>query len=87
MAEKFLYDCAAHAGIGVTIFRYFNFSGADPDTELGMRVENQTHLIPRSIEAAEKGTTFSIFGNDYDTQDGTCVGDYIHVWNWYCTGD
>jgi UDP-glucose 4-epimerase len=79
MAEKFLCDCAADAGIGVTIFRYFNISGADPDTELGMPFENQNNLIPRLIEAAEKGTTFSIFGNDYDTQDGTCVRDYIHV--------
>jgi UDP-glucose-4-epimerase GalE len=81
MAEKFLDDCAADAGLGVTIFRYFNVSGADPDIELGMRFENQTHLIPRLIEAAEKGTPFSIFGNDYDTHDGTCVRDYIHVWD------
>ena len=65
----------------MTIFRYFNISGADPDTELGMRFENQTNLIPRLIEAAEKGTTFSIFENDYDTQDETCVRDYIHVWD------
>ena len=81
MAEKILDDCAADAGLGVTIFRYFNVSGADPDIELGMRFENQTHLIPRLIEAAEKGTPFSIFGNDYDTHDGTCVRDYIHVWD------
>ena len=65
----------------MTIFRYFNISGAGPDTELGMRFENQTNLIPRLIEAAEKGTTFSIFENDYDTQDETCVRDYIHVWD------
>jgi UDP-glucose-4-epimerase GalE len=81
MSEKFLNDCAADAEIGVTILRYFNVSGADPDAALGMSFDNQTHLIPRLIEAAAKGTPFSIFGNDYDTQDGTCVRDFIHVWD------
>ncbi|MGB0577121.1 MAG: UDP-glucose 4-epimerase GalE [Alphaproteobacteria bacterium] len=81
MSERFLHDCAADAGIGVTIFRYFNACGSDPDTELGMRFEGASHLIPRLITAAAEGTGFSIFGTDYDTSDGTCIRDYIHVWD------
>ena len=81
MSERFLYDCAADVEIGVTIFRYFNPSDADPDAGLGMRFNNPTNLIPRLITAAEKGTPFSVFGTDYDTKGGTCVRDYIHVWD------
>jgi UDP-glucose-4-epimerase GalE len=81
MSERFLHDCAADAGIGVTVFRYFNACGSDPDTELGMRFEGASHLIPRLITAAADGTPFSIYGTDYDTSDGTCVRDYIHVWD------
>ena len=81
MSERFLQDCAADAEIGVTIFRYFNASGSDPDGELGMRFERASHLIPRLISAAAEGTPFSIYGTDYDTSDGTCVRDYIHVWD------
>ncbi len=79
MGERFLQDCAVDAGMGVTIFRYFNASGSDPDAELGVRFEGASHLIPRLISAAAEGTPFSIFGTDYDTADGTCVRDYIHV--------
>ena len=81
MSERFLEDCASDAEIGVTIFRYFNASGSDPDAELGMNFEDASHLIPRLISAAAEGTPFSIFGTDYDTPDGTCVRDYIHVWD------
>ncbi|MBK18294.1 MAG: UDP-glucose 4-epimerase GalE [Rhodospirillaceae bacterium] len=81
MSERFLSDCAADAEIGVTIFRYFNACGSDPDTELGMRFEGASHLLPRLITAAAEGTQFSIFGTDYDTADGSCVRDYIHVWD------
>ena len=81
MSERFLQDCAADAEIGVTIFRYFNACGSDPDGELGMRFERASHLIPRLILAAAERTPFSIYGTDYETSDGTCVRDYIHVWD------
>jgi len=59
--------------------RYFNACGADKDGELGECHDPETHLIPLAIEAAYKGTTFNIFGDDYDTKDGTAIRDYIHV--------
>jgi UDP-glucose 4-epimerase len=59
--------------------RYFNAAGADPDGELGEDHSPETHLIPISILAAINGKTIPIFGTDYDTPDGTCIRDYIHV--------
>jgi UDP-glucose-4-epimerase GalE len=59
--------------------RYFNASGADPDAALGEEHEPETHLIPLVIRAAQTGKPVTIFGNDYDTPDGTCIRDYIHV--------
>jgi UDP-glucose-4-epimerase GalE len=59
--------------------RYFNASGADPDAALGEEHEPETHLIPLVIRAAQTGKPVTILGNDYDTPDGTCIRDYIHV--------
>lgn len=60
--------------------RYFNASGADIDAEIGERHNPETHLIPLILDAAiGKRDSISIFGDDYDTLDGTCVRDYIHV--------
>lgn len=60
--------------------RYFNAAGADPDTEIGEAHHPETHLIPLVIEATQgKRPHISIFGSDYNTEDGTCVRDYIHV--------
>lgn len=61
------------------IFRYFNVAGADPDSEIGECHEPETHLIPNLLRAAISNQSAKIFGNDYDTKDGTCVRDYIHV--------
>ena len=61
------------------VLRYFNAAGADPDGELGEDHEPEPHLIPRAIDAALGRATFQIFGEDYDTPDGTCLRDYIHV--------
>lgn len=62
------------------IFRYFNVAGADETLEIGLKKDNLTHLIPVVIQTAlgirEKMT---VFGEDYDTPDGTCIRDYIHV--------
>jgi UDP-glucose 4-epimerase len=59
--------------------RYFNASGADPHGEIGEAHDPETHLIPLVLAAARTGTPVRIFGNDYDTADGSCVRDYIHV--------
>jgi UDP-glucose 4-epimerase len=59
--------------------RYFNASGADPEGGLGEEHEPETHLIPLIFRAIETGNPITVFGNDYDTPDGTCVRDYIHV--------
>ncbi len=60
--------------------RYFNAAGADPSGEIGELHDPETHLIPIVLQAALGEREFiSIFGNDYDTKDGTCVRDYIHV--------
>jgi UDP-glucose 4-epimerase len=59
--------------------RYFNASGADPEGSLGEEHDPETHLIPLLLRAVVTGTPVTIFGDDYDTPDGTCVRDYIHV--------
>lgn len=60
--------------------RYFNAAGADPHGELGEAHDPETHLIPRILEvAAGKRSSIKIYGTDYDTPDGTCIRDYIHV--------
>jgi UDP-glucose 4-epimerase len=80
VVERILKDYDNAFGLKHCIFRYFNATGADPDSEIGEWHEPETHLIPLVLGAAlgicEK---IDVFGNDYDTQDGTCVRDYIHV--------
>jgi UDP-glucose-4-epimerase GalE len=66
-------------GIRSTTLRYFNAAGADPDGLIGEDHAPETHVIPRAIDAAFGRATFTIFGSDYDTPDGTCLRDYIHV--------
>jgi UDP-glucose-4-epimerase GalE len=66
-------------GIRSVVLRYFNASGADPDGDLGEDHSPELHLIPRAIDAALGRDTFQIFGEDYETPDGTCLRDYIHV--------
>ena len=71
------YDTAY--GIRSMALRYFNAAGADPDGELGEDHAPELHLIPRAIDAALGRGTFQVFGDDYDTPDGTCLRDYVHV--------
>ena len=59
--------------------RYFNASGGDPEGRLGEEHEPETHLIPLLLRAVLTGQPVTIFGDDYDTADGTCIRDYIHV--------
>jgi UDP-glucose-4-epimerase GalE len=66
-------------GLTSVCLRYFNASGADPEGGLGEEHEPETHLIPLIFRAVETGNPVTVFGNDYDTVDGTCVRDYIHV--------
>ena len=66
-------------GLRAVVLRYFNAAGADADGELGEDHAPELHLIPRAIDAALGRDTFQIFGDDYDTPDGTCLRDYIHV--------
>ena len=80
MAEEILRDaCAAH-GVAAIALRYFNAAGADPDGELGEEHDPEPHLIPLVLQAAlGNQPKVSVFGTDYDTPDGTCIRDYIHV--------
>ena len=66
-------------GLRSIALRYFNAAGADPDGELGEDHEPEIHVIPRAIDAACGRATFQIFGEDYETPDGTCLRDYVHV--------
>lgn len=59
--------------------RYFNAAGADPEGGLGEDHSQETHLIPLVIQAALNGTPVPVYGTDYNTPDGTCIRDYIHV--------
>lgn len=62
------------------IFRYFNVAGADPDGEVGEFHQPETHLIPLMLDAIDgKRAALTVFGTDYDTPDGTCIRDYVHV--------
>ncbi|MEZ5317014.1 MAG: UDP-glucose 4-epimerase GalE [Vicinamibacterales bacterium] len=66
-------------GIRWVALRYFNAAGADPDGRLGEDHRPEEHLIPRAIRAAGGGPPLTVFGDDYDTPDGTCLRDYVHV--------
>ena len=78
--ERVLKDYDPAYGLKSVIFRYFNAAGADPDGLFGEDHNPETHLIPLILQAAAgKRAAISVFGTDYDTPDGTCIRDYIHV--------
>ena len=80
MVEQVLEDYDRAYGLKSVCLRYFNAAGADPEGKLGERHEPETHLIPLVLQAASgRRKTISVFGGDYDTPDGTCIRDYIHV--------
>jgi UDP-glucose-4-epimerase GalE len=66
-------------GIRSISLRYFNAAGADPDGRLGEDHHPEVHVIPRAIDAALGRGAFAMFGADYETPDGTCLRDYVHV--------
>jgi UDP-arabinose 4-epimerase len=80
MGEQVLRDaCAAH-DLGAVALRYFNAAGADAGGEAGEEHEPETHLIPLVLQAAHGERPYiAVFGADYDTPDGTCIRDYVHV--------
>jgi UDP-glucose 4-epimerase len=77
--EKILQAFHEAGKLDYVSLRYFNAAGADPQGELGEDHAKETHLIPLVIQAALDGTSVNVFGTDYDTPDGTCIRDYIHV--------
>jgi UDP-glucose 4-epimerase len=80
MVEEILKDFESAYGLKYVSFRYFNAAGHDPKGELSERHNPETHLLPIIMQAAKgEREHVSIYGTDYDTQDGTCIRDYIHV--------
>jgi len=80
MVEQILDDYHTAYGIRYVSLRYFNAAGADPDGEIGEDHNPETHLIPLVLQTAlGQMDEISVFGDDYPTEDGTCIRDYIHV--------
>ena len=80
MVEQALADYDKAYGFKSVCLRYFNAAGADPQGQLGERHDPETHLIPLILQAASgRRPHISVFGQDYDTPDGTCIRDYIHI--------
>ena len=80
MMEEVMADYALAYRFDVTALRYFNAAGADPSAEIGEAHDPESHLIPNILKSVlAGGAELKIFGNDYDTPDGTCVRDYIHI--------
>ncbi|WP_087002724.1 UDP-glucose 4-epimerase GalE [Rhizobium sullae] len=80
IVEQALADYDQYKGLRSVILRYFNAAGADFEGRIGEWHQPETHAIPLAIDAAlGRRQGFKVFGSDYETRDGTCVRDYIHV--------
>ena len=80
MMEQAMADYSQAYGLRYVALRYFNAAGCDPDGELGENHDPEEHLIPIVLDVAlGRRNEITIFGTDYDTPDGTCVRDYVHV--------
>ena len=80
MVEQALRDHADAYGLRSVSFRYFNAAGAHPVAPIGERHEPETHLIPNILlSLLDGGRALKVFGDDYDTPDGSCIRDYVHV--------
>ena len=78
--ENILTNFQSAYGLNYVIFRYFNVAGADPEGSVGEFHQPETHLIPLILDAVDgRRAELQIFGTDYDTPDGTCIRDYVHV--------
>ncbi len=80
MVEQILDDLDRAHGLRAVCLRYFNAAGADPSGALGERHDPESHLIPLTLQAASgRRPSIAVFGSDYDTPDGTCIRDYVHI--------
>lgn len=80
MVERIFQDYEKAYGMQFVVLRYFNAAGADPEGEIGESHNPETHIIPLVLDAASgKRPDIKVFGTDYDTPDGSCIRDYIHV--------
>ena len=79
MVEKILEWLDKYQEFRSIRLRYFNACGAEPEAGLGERHDPETHLIPLILKAVQTGKPVTLFGDDYPTEDGTCIRDYIHV--------
>lgn len=80
MIERILQDYSDAYGLNSVSLRYFNACGADPEGEIGECHDPETHLIPLILQAASgRRKSITVFGRDYQTSDGTCIRDYIHI--------
>lgn len=78
--EMLLADLSALGKLRYVSLRYFNAAGADPEGEIGERHEPETHLVPLVLQALSgQRSHVEIYGTDYETRDGTCIRDYLHV--------
>lgn len=82
MVERIFKDYRTAYGFEFVVLRYFNAAGADPECEIGESHKPETHIIPLVLDAASgKRADIKVFGTDYNTPDGSCVRDYIHVYD------
>jgi UDP-glucose-4-epimerase GalE len=80
MVEEILTDCSKAYPFEFMSLRYFNAAGADPQGDIGEKHDPETHLIPLILDvAAGRSDEIKVFGSDYETEDGSCIRDYIHV--------
>ena len=74
-------ELSSQKGLQAIALRYFNAAGTEPQARVGELHDPETHLIPRILFAASQKQKVQIFGTDYPTPDGTCIRDYVHVWD------
>ena len=80
IVEQMLGDLGTCKGLRSVVLRYFNAAGADPDGRIGEWHTPETHAVPLAIDVAlNRRPVFKVFGSDYDTRDGTCIRDFVHV--------
>ncbi len=79
LVERLLSWYAKTKGLNYVVLRYFNAAGAALDGSMGEEHDPESHLIPNIVKAVLENRPFKLFGSDYQTPDGTCVRDYIHV--------
>ncbi len=81
MVENILKDFDIAYGLKFVSLRYFNAAGSINEHNLGERHNPETHIIPLIFKSIESNSSFKIFGTDYSTKDGSCIRDYLHVWD------